>query len=263
MITSPDNSRIKEVVKLRDKKKARDNSGLFIAEGLKIVQEAPEKAVRCVYCTGDVYEENPGLAERFENRLETVSSGVFAKMCDTETPQGILAVIKKRMLSADGIVNDEKQTPFILFLEDIRDPGNLGTIVRMSEAAGVTGVIMSKGTADIYNPKVVQATMGALARVSVEYTDLRTALEKLSTKMNVWGTFLEGKNIYTEEKLSQPAVLVMGNEGNGIRPEIERLISAKIFIPNYPTGRPTSESLNVATATAIACAEIRRRQTWQ
>ena len=164
MITSPDNSRIKEVVKLRDKKKARDNSGLFIAEGLKIVQEAPEEAVRCVYCTGDVYEENPGLSERFENRLETVSSEVFAKMCDTETPQGILAVIKKRMLSADGMVNDEKQTPFILFLEDIRDPGNLGTIVRMSEAAGVTGVIMSKGTADIYNPKTVRSTMGSVYR---------------------------------------------------------------------------------------------------
>ena len=103
--------------------------------------------------------------------------------CDTETPQGILAVIKKRMLSADGMVNDEKQTPFILFLEDIRDPGNLGTIVRMSEAAGVTGVIMSKGTADIYNPKTVRSTMGSVYRVPFAYTqDFQAALPLAKNK---------------------------------------------------------------------------------
>ena len=103
--------------------------------------------------------------------------------------------------------------------------------------------------------------LGALARVNINYLELQTELEKLSKNYNILGTFLEGENIYTHENLSQPGILVMGNEGNGIRPEIEQLVTDKLFIPSYPSGRPTSESLNVAVATAVACAEIRRRQS--
>ena len=258
MITSPDNSRIKEVVKLRDKKKARDNSGLFIAEGLKIVQEAPEEALQCVYCTGDVYEENPGLAERFENRLETVSSEVFAKMCDTETPQGILAVIKKRMMSADGIVNDEKQTPFILFLEDIRDPGNLGTIVRMSEAAGVTGVIMSKGTADIYNPKTVRSTMGSVYRVPFAYTqDFQATLSLAKNKgIKLFAAMPGGEKKCWEQDYKKPCAFLIGNEAAGLTPETAAMADEKILIPM--SGKV--ESLNAAIATSVLCFEAARQR---
>lgn len=258
MITSPDNSRIKEVVKLRDKKKARDNSGLFIAEGLKIVQEAPEEALQCVYCTGDVYEENPGLSERFENRLETVSSEVFAKMCDTETPQGILAVIKKRMMSADGIVNDEKQTPFILFLEDIRDPGNLGTIVRMSEAAGVTGVIMSKGTADIYNPKTVRSTMGSVYRVPFAYTqDFQAALSLAKNKgIKLFAAMPGGEKNCWEQDYKKACAFLIGNEAAGLTPETAAMADEKILIPM--SGKV--ESLNAAIATSVLCFEAARQR---
>ena len=237
-------------------KKNRDEHQLFVAEGAKTVTELA-RAFRCkMLITTEKLSDVSDLVNAEQKFV--VSPAELDRMSQQKSPQGVIAVFVKERIAPKIILKDN--TELILALDGIQDPGNLGTIIRLADWFGIEQIIASADTADAFTPKVVQATMGALARVSVRYVDLETTLEKLSRKMNVWGTFLEGKNIYEEERLSQPAVLVMGNEGNGIRPEIERLITAKIFIPNYPAGRPTSESLNVAVATAVACAEIRRRQ---
>lgn len=238
-------------------KKNRDEHQLFVAEGRKTVTELAN-AFRCKMLI--TTEDKCDVSELVNTEQKfVVSPAELERMSQQKTPQGVIAVFEKESI-VPKTASKENATELILALDGIQDPGNLGTIIRLADWFGIERIIASNDTADAFAPKVVQATMGALARVNVEYTDLKNALLNLSKKMNVWGTFLEGKNIYTEEKLSQPGVLVMGNEGNGIRPEIEQIITAKIFIPNYPAGRPTSESLNVATATAIACAEIRRRQ---
>jgi TrmH family RNA methyltransferase len=143
-----------------------------------------------------------------------------------------------------------------LALDTVQDPGNLGTIIRIADWFGIEHVLCSKETVEVYNPKVVQATMGALARVSVHYVDLVEVLKE--TSLPVYGTFLEGEDIYGEA-LSAEGVIVMGNEGNGVSEEVKKLVSRKLYIPNFPKGRETSESLNVAVATAITCAEFRRR----
>jgi TrmH family RNA methyltransferase len=155
------------------------------------------------------------------------------------------------------VVNKE----LCLALDDVQDPGNLGTIIRVADWFGIRHIFCSIGTTDAFSPKTIQATMGAISRVQIHYVDLysflhHTRIESSSTP--IYGTFLEGKNIY-RESLSPNGVIIMGNEGNGISSKIEEMVTNKLFIPNYPEGCATSESLNVAIATAITCAEFRRR----
>ena len=144
-----------------------------------------------------------------------------------------------------------------LALDDIQDPGNLGTIIRLADWFGIENIFCSHGTVDVYNPKVIQATMGALARVKLHYCDLVKLITSVKD-IPIFGTFLDGNNIYGED-LSKNGLIIMGNEGNGVSKEVSKLINKKLYIPNYPTSRETSESLNVAIATAIVCAEFRRR----
>ena len=150
------------------------------------------------------------------------------------------------------------QHSLCLALDDIQDPGNLGTIIRLADWFGIEHIYCSLSTVDVYNPKAVQATMGALARVKLHYTSLTDCIEALNAPAHVYGTFLKGDNLYTQ-KLSSNGLIVMGNEGNGISPDVEKLINRRLYIPNYPMERSTSESLNVAMATAIVCAEFRRQ----
>ncbi len=147
----------------------------------------------------------------------------------------------------------------MLALDRIQDPGNLGTILRTCDWMGIRTVVASVGTADVFNPKVVQASMGAIASVSVYYTDLAEWLKRLPAEVPVFGTYLDGKNIYTEP-LSGKGVLVMGNEGRGISEETTQYINRKLYIPPFGVEAPASESLNVATATAIALSQFRQRQ---
>lgn len=150
-----------------------------------------------------------------------------------------------------------------LALDDVQDPGNLGTIVRIADWFGIEHIFCSNGTADIYNPKTVQATMGAIARVKLHYCNLPEFIGNASEKnIPVFGTFLDGENIYTQH-LPKNGIIVMGNEGNGISEQIARKVSHRLLIPNYPQGCETSESLNVAVATAIVCAEFRRRAAFE
>ena len=146
----------------------------------------------------------------------------------------------------------------ILALDGVQDPGNLGTIIRIADWFGITDIVCSEDTADAYNPKTVQATMGSIARTKIVYTDLSAYLESLPNETPVYGTMLDGTDIY-EQSLTRHGVIIMGNEGKGISKEITRHINHRLFIPEYPKDRPSAESLNVAIATAITCAEFRRR----
>ena len=142
-------------------------------------------------------------------------------------------------------------------MDDIQDPGNLGTIIRLADWFGIEHIFCSPNTVDVFNPKAIQATMGGIARVKVHYIALSELIHVLGN-VPVYGTFLDGKNMY-EQPLSKNGIIVMGNEGNGIGTEVEKLVNRKLYIPNYPQERETSESLNVAIATAIVCAEFRRQ----
>ena len=145
-----------------------------------------------------------------------------------------------------------------LALDGVQDPGNLGTIIRIADWFGIEHIYCSQDTADVYNPKVVQATMGSIARVKVEYGDLNALIGSLPADVPVYGTLLDGDNIY-EEKLENRGFIIMGNEGKGITKEMAQKVNHRLLIPNYPVGRATADSLNVAIATAITCAEFRRQ----
>ena len=145
-----------------------------------------------------------------------------------------------------------------LALDDVQDPGNLGTIIRVADWFGIEHIFCSQGTVDVYNPKTIQATMGALARVKLHYCHLPSLIASLDVP--VYGTFLDGTDMY-QENLTNHGLIVMGNEGNGIGDEVGKLVNKRLYIPNYPPQRETSESLNVAMATGIICAEFRRRAT--
>jgi TrmH family RNA methyltransferase len=173
-----------------------------------------------------------------------------------ETPQQVLAVFCQPQYDVD--VNRVTKESLCLMLDDVQNPGNLGTIVRLADWFGIEHIFCSFGCADIYNPKTVQATMGGMARVKVHYADLPTLLASLDKDVPVFGTFLDGENLYKKE-LASHGIIVMGNEGKGVSKEVETFVTERLYIPNYPAGKETSESLNVAIATAIVCAEFRRR----
>lgn len=243
------NNEIKRVRSL-SQKKFRDELGLFIVEGEKMVSEAMNSrfVVEKVYRTEDIGREAM-------SRISALSS-----------PSPALAVLRKPSdtdLSAGEVSSVVKGKGLYLALDTIKDPGNLGTILRIADWFGIDGVFASRGTVDIYNPKTIQATMGAVFRVNFHYTDLKVLLEGiLSAGGKVYGTFLDGRNIYgcrLETGAVSPAVIVIGNESEGISEEIAGLVSDRLFIPPYPEDDPGSESLNAAVATAVTVAEFRRR----
>ena len=258
MIESSTNAQIKKIQKLKKSARNRRKEGLFIAEGVRLVEDAlAYRMVEKVYLSENVKEE---YFDRLSHKLkeadiEYVSSKVFQEISDTESPQGVLAVVQMPGYDRSTVV--EKEDAAVICLEDIQDPGNLGTIIRLADWFGIEHIFCSAGTADVYNPKTVQATMGALARVKVHYCSLPQLIESLAD-IPVYGTFLSGNIIYAES-LSAHGLIVMGNEGKGVSPEVEKLINKKLYIPNYPQERETSESLNVAIATAVVCSEFRRR----
>ncbi len=244
-----------KLIRSLELKKHRKESGLFVAEGEKIVFDLLAAGMECVklIATSRHISSLPRLegVEVIEAREEELKKASFLR-----TPQGFLALFKQRKGVCDCSVAKRELT---LALDDVQDPGNLGTIIRIADWFGIENVFCSIGTVDVYNPKTVQATMGALARVNVHYADLPELLSSAQREgIPVYGTFLCGDNIY-EHRLSPAGIIVMGNEGNGIGAECEKFIGEKILIPNYPQGRETSESLNVSTATAIVCSEFRRR----
>lgn len=235
-------SQIKWVRSLQQKK-FRDAEGVFVAEGEKCVND---------------------LKDAFDLVLlisrENATKTEIEQMSSLRTPQGVIGVFKKREDMGNGLL--DMGDGLWVALDGVQDPGNLGTIIRTCDWFGVHHIVCSRDTADCYNPKVVQATMGALARVSVHYIDnLGDILQQMQkADYPIYGTLLDGKDMYepTAIPTKDKGIIVMGNEGNGISPEVRELVTHPLFIPSYPTDIPTSESLNVSIATAIVLAEFRR-----
>ncbi len=243
---------IKRIVSLQVKK-FRKEYGVFIAEGSRLIDELVESnlEIKELYFTSQWKSNNIRKAVH----SEMVSDDEMKKISALSTPSNVLAVIGIPEYSIDEI---DFPNELVLALDTIQDPGNLGTIVRLADWFGINSIICSRETADIFSPKVVQSTMGAITRVKVIYCDLAEELTKLKSKVPIYGTFMEGSNIYQTE-LKPKGVVVMGNEGNGISPEIEKLVSQKIHIPSFASNRTNVESLNVAAAAAIVCSEFKRQ----
>ncbi len=232
-------------IKALASKKFRDETGLFVVEGEKMVQEALDSRfeVTAVYRRDEIGEE------------------AMSRISQLSSPSPVLAVVRKPADIDDGSFT--VGPGLYLALDSIRDPGNLGTILRIADWFGIRSVLASRDTVEAFNPKVVQATMGAIFRVDFHYVDIKAfASAVLKQNGKVYGTFLDGVDMYSRELdpgLSKPVAIVIGNEANGISAGMEALVSDRLFIPPYPTDDPGSESLNAAVATAITVAEFRRR----
>ena len=232
-------------------KKNRNKEGKFVAEGCKVVDDllALQPADLIVatqeWLHGKHFADQTEVIEVTEEELKKVSF--------LQHPQQVLAVFGQAT-SGDYSINTNELS---LALDGVQDPGNLGTIIRIADWFGITHIYCSQDTADVYNPKVVQATMGSIARVKVEYGNLLALVESLPADVPVYGTLLDGDNIY-QQTLENRGLIVMGNEGKGISPALAKKVNRKLLIPNFPEGRATADSLNVAIATAITCSEFRR-----
>ena len=235
-----------------NQKKYRRETGLFIAEGKKIISELIKSSfpIKAIIATEDAMEQ---ISLSPDIQIITVDIQTINKISQLKSPQPILAIAEQREWSIRG---DEALRGLVLALDNIQDPGNMGTILRLADWFGVELVVASSDTVDVYNPKVVQASMGSLFRVPVVYTDLEKFLS--SCQAPIYGTTLDGEPI-DQQELSGHGVLVMGNEAHGMRQGIKRLVSQHLFIPSFRQG-DHAESLNVATATAIVLWEFRRRK---
>lgn len=231
-------------------KRTRDAEHLFVAEGFKLVDEIrnSELRIRNIYTTRD------DISGRDVVRIEKRE---MERISQLNTASDILAVVEQPRYK---LALDSLKGELTLALDGVQNPGNMGTIIRLADWFGVENIICSRECADLYNPKVVQATMGALLRVKVHYVDNLSALlnEARTSGLAIYGTLLDGNNIY-HEKLTSEGIIVMGNEGRGLSDECRNTLSHKLFIPPYPADAPTSESLNVAMATGIILAEFRRK----
>ena len=230
-------------------KRNRDELRLFVAEGEKLIEELRHSTLRIrkIYALEGVLSGSD---------VESVSAKDMERMSMLKTANNSLAVVEQPQHHFDPKSLSEG---LVLALDDVQNPGNLGTIIRLADWFGISDIICSAATADCFNPKVVQATMGAILRVRVHYLDLPTVLRTAKEQnIPVYGTFLDGENIYTSN-LQQRGIIVMGNEGKGISEACAAAVTDRLFIPPYPADRSGSESLNVAIATAVTCAEFRRQ----
>ncbi len=238
-------------------RKFRDEEHMFIAEGRKCVSSLFER-----FTNGYVIIRNDSapLSVPKDMRILEASSLEMEQLSQLQTPPDVIGVfeIPSEEMATEDILNLSKQE-LILLLDEIQDPGNLGTIIRTADWFGIHHIICSPTTADVYNLKTVQATMGSIARVRVCYTGLLDLLRNAKEHaIPVYGTLLHGENIYSTS-LSNSGLLIMGNEGRGISSDLQPYLTSSLFIPSYPRNAPTAESLNVSIATAIVLAEFRRR----
>ena len=246
---------IKRIVSLADTK-GRRRQNAFVVEGTKAVLDTITAFdLQHLIATSQWLESHPIDAIDPSKIVEAKRADIL-QMTSMSLAPDVMAVYT---LPPDPVVTpDECKGQLIIALDRVQDPGNLGTIIRTADWMGVPLILASTDTVDCYNPKAIQATMGAIARVKVVYCDLCDILEKLGQTLPVYGTFLDGENIYSSP-LSREGVIIMGNEGKGISENVARLASHRLLIPSYPPERPTSESLNVATATAIVLSQFRAR----
>lgn len=261
MITSLTNPQIKNVIQLNQKAKARREQGLFVAEGRKMFQEAPAHWVHKVFVT-EALQEDPRIRAKIAEEglaYEIVADTVFRQMSDTKTPQGVLTVLKKPSYTLEQILESkEGQAPLVMILEDLQDPGNAGTILRTGEGAGVTGVLLTKTSVDITNPKVIRSTMGSIYRMPFLYVpDVEALREPLSRNhIRTYAAHLNGKNSYDREDYREGAAFLIGNEGNGLTDAASAAADCLIRIPMCGQ----VESLNAAMAAGILMYEAARQR---
>ena len=236
-------------------KKFRKQEGLFIAEGHKVVGDLLHEGFmpRQIFATQEWITDNPSLLPIINSQLIEVDLEELTRLSLLQHPQQVLALFP----IPGEQTSFSSQNSLSLLLDNVQDPGNLGTIIRIADWFGIDTIYCSIGTVDAWNPKVVQATMGSIARVHIIYVDPQQLFDCLPDDFPVYGTFLEGDNIYTQQ-LTQHGIIVMGNEGNGISDAVRHRVTRKLLIPDFHKG-DTADSLNVAIATAITCSEFRRR----
>lgn len=262
MISSTTNKQVKYVNSLIKKAKARREEDLFVAEGLRMCQEIPKDRIHTLYIS-ESFQNHSECAKLTKGvrHVEIVTDEVFKALSDTQTPQGILALVKQYHYTLDEVAKTAYETgvpAHMMILERLQDPGNLGTIVRAGEGAGVTGILMDKDTADIYNPKVIRSTMGSVLRVPFVYTDdLKGALNALKAKgIHLYAAHLKGKHSYDKEDYKGDTGFLIGNEGNGLSDEIADMADTYIRIPM--AGQV--ESLNAAVAASVLMFETARQR---
>lgn len=241
-------------VRQLEQKKYRKREGLFVAEGVKVVNDLLLRyQPKMLFATHEYLETHPLHNATFET-IE-VSPDELTRLSFQQHPQQVLALFPIPTINYNlSSINNNLS----LALDGVQDPGNLGTIIRIADWFGIENIYCSEDTVDAWNPKVVQATMGSISRVNLIYIDLPQMLDNLPPDFPVYGTFLDGKNIY-EESLSQESLVIMGNEGNGISDAVRSRVNRRLLIPDFHQGE-TADSLNVAIATAITCSEFRRRK---
>ncbi len=267
MITSSGNAKIKQIVQWQNKARARREDDIFLVEGLKMFEEAPQDRILEVYISKTLEEKlmkpnNSALDETVLAKLkavgyEVIADDIFRKISDTQTPQGILSVIKRQEYNFDLLLKEK--CPLLLVVENLQDPGNLGTMVRTGEGAGITGVIMSSQTVDIYNAKTIRATMGSIYRVPFLYVeDMKEAIRKIKEiGIHTYAAHLDGRVFYQELSLGEPTAFLIGNEGNGLTKEIADMADSYIKIPM----EGQVESLNAAIAAALLVYEAKRQRS--
>ena len=237
-----------------EQKKYRRREGVFVAEGTKVVGDLLQRyRPEAVFATAD-WQAPAGITPQL------VTDDELRRISFLQHPQQVLALFPLPVNCQPSTVNSQPSTlnsELSLALDGVQDPGNLGTIIRIADWFGISTIICSEDTVDAWNPKVVQATMGSIARVNIIYLNLPDFLDTLPADFPVYGTFLDGDNIYTQE-LTPNGLIIMGNEGNGISEAVRSKVNRRLLIPDFHQG-PTADSLNVAIATAITCSEFRRR----
>jgi TrmH family RNA methyltransferase len=232
-----------KIVKNLLQKKYRIEYGLFAVEGIKIVNELLSEGFDPYLILSD----SAKIADFIDSQVQVIPFEELKKASNLHKSNGVIGVFK--IPEIEPLIDSD----WVLALDAVRDPGNLGTIIRLCDWFGIRQLVCSEDTVDCYNPKVLQATMGSIARVKIQYTDLRVFLEKCSQP--VFGTYMQGENIYQID-IPEKGILVLGNEASGISQEITAIIEKRMTIPQF--GEQTTESLNVATAASIALSEIRR-----
>lgn len=262
MITSTSSSQVKHVISLLSKAKERKKNNEYVVEGIRMVSEAPADLLVKIYMSERFKNNNSEYVKELvkkqgisDDSIEIVADNVFDRMSQTQTPQGIMAVVRMKDNSLSDMLSGN---PLLILVENLQDPGNLGTIIRMGEGAGVTGVIMSPNTVDIYNPKTIRSTMGSIFRVPFIYVqDFGEAVSECQKSgVKVYAAHLDGKNTYLGEDYSTPTAFLIGNEGNGLTDDITKQADTLIRIPM----EGEVESLNAAIACTILTYEAVRQR---
>lgn len=256
MITSTSNVQVKRLLQLQRKSKARNEEQIFLVEGLRMFLEVPAERVQKVYISETLYNKKEQELNLDRFSVEILSDTVFQYVSDTKTPQGILCIVQQKKYDIDELLKLEN--PHFIVLDNLQDPGNLGTIVRTAEGAGVNAVFLSRESVDIYNPKTIRSTMGSIYRMPVIYVDDLLQLLSLFKQKGIksYAAHLDGEKSYDKENYQSGTAILIGNEGNGLRDEVASLADVWVQIPM----QGQVESLNAAIAASILMFEVYRQR---